>query len=162
MACGKTSVGKVLADKLGKSFYDLDQLIEEKVGKTIAQIFEEEGETYFRQLESECLKASKQFSGSIIATGGGAPCFFDNMQWIKENGIAIFLQNSPAILTKRLMREKAKRPLVSRFEEETALQQFIQQKLIERLPFYQQAQITIQGDGKDIEEMVGMIILNKK
>jgi len=157
MACGKSSIGLAVATALEVPFYDLDELIEEKAGKSIAKIFEEEGESHFRQLESECLKKTEALPKGIIATGGGAPCFFDNMRWMTNYSTVIFLQNTAKVLAKRLIQEKEHRPLVNRFEEEGALLQFIEQKLRERAPFYRQASIIINGDEKSIAEIVELI-----
>src|SRR5690349_8405249 len=100
MGCGKSTMGKKLAVKLGYDFIDLDHQIEKNLGTTITAYFAENGEEAFRKLESETLKNFDYPSNSIIATGGGAPCFFDNMDWMNANGLSIYIEMPAAALAK--------------------------------------------------------------
>jgi shikimate kinase len=117
-------------------------------GKTISQIFSESGEMEFRKMEAEYLRKTAQFSNSVIATGGGTPCFFENMEWMNNNGITIFLNASPGLISLRLATEKAKRPLLNSLTDEE-LAGFIQKKLAERIAFYHQAQLQLEILGDD-------------
>jgi shikimate kinase len=147
MGCGKSHTGKVLAAEMGYDFIDVDDILENTEGVSIAQIFENQGETYFRTLENKTLKQLGERSKTIIATGGGAPCFYDNMAWMNANGITIYLKAEPELLLSRLKNEMEKRPLL-RGRSEADLLAFIATKLAEREPFYSQANITIeQTDG---------------
>ena len=139
MGSGKSYTGKNLADLMHYPFYDLDTVIEEKAGQTIKSIFAEHGEAYFRATERDTLQQLKP-ENAIISCGGGTPCFFDNMDWINDNGISVFLDTSVPLLISRLEKEKDKRPLLKRksFEE---LAIFIEQKIAERRPFYEQASV---------------------
>lgn len=136
MGCGKTYVGKRLAKQMGMSFIDLDKYLEIKENRTIKTIFEEEGEDYFRQKEKACLREMAQFENTIIATGGGAPCFFDNGEWMKGDGITVYLQTPIEVIIKNLERQIDKRPLLKGLNEKE-LKIFIEKKLAEREVFYQ-------------------------
>jgi shikimate kinase len=138
MGSGKTHWGSVWAKENGSTFYDLDEIIESKYGKTITDIFDNEGEEKFRQLESDHLRKFKNKKNFILACGGGTPCFSDNMEWMKSQGKVIYLKAEPEILLKRLMGETEKRPVIKKVNP-TELLRFIQNKLEEREPFYSMA-----------------------
>jgi len=140
MGSGKSHLGKQLAQELGWDFLDMDDFLEANEGMTISQIFAEGGESLFRDLERNYLHATYDFSKTVIATGGGAPCFFDNIDWMNKNGQTIYLKTPVAILVDRLKKETAHRPLLAGKTTE-ALSQFISSKLTERSPFYEQATI---------------------
>src|SRR5690606_8666855 len=113
MGCGKTTIGKKISRKSGIPFIDLDEQIVDKSGISIADYFALHGETQFRQLESDVLRAIPANQAKIVSTGGGAPCFNNNMEWMNENGITIYLKLSPAVLLKRLAgKEAISRPLL--------------------------------------------------
>jgi shikimate kinase len=155
MGSGKTHEGKLLAENLGLPFIDLDTWIEEKEGQTIASIFSTKGEGYFRLQESQAIKDvyhflieqnhedqdSLRFKG-IVSTGGGAPCFFNNMDWMNQHGVTVWLDLPVEMLLDRLKKEKSKRPLLAdKIDEE--LKAFITVKLNERNAFYSRAAIHI-------------------
>jgi len=125
--------------------YDLDQLIEMNEEKTIAEIFNEDGEDYFRKAEAKILRWFKEKKKFIIATGGGAPCFQDNMHWMKKEGIVIWLDESVEVLVKRLSPEKQHRPLIAHLSD-TEMARFIEDKLVERHAFYVQAHYRLTSD----------------
>jgi shikimate kinase len=159
MGSGKSYSGKRLADKFGMSFVDLDDYIEKKVGRTIREIFEKEGEDYFRKIEQACLFEMGEKEMTIISTGGGTPCFFDNMKWMNNSGVTVFLETSVAVLSNRLFDEMQKRPLLKGFSKEE-LKHFIEQKLEERNPFYHQTQVLYQQneEGQDVVEELRQLI----
>lgn len=142
MGAGKSYRGRQWAGAAGWRFVELDAWIEAEAGKPIAQIFAEEGEAYFRQRESALLKASGGQQPSLVATGGGTPCFFDNMAWMNAHGTTVYLKASPALLAQRLRYEKAQRPLLHGLHDDQ-LEAFIAQKLAEREPFYHQSHMVI-------------------
>lgn len=107
---GKSTVGKYLANELGYAFLDLDEIIEKRKGKTITNIFTEEGETAFREIERDELRQLTQ-TQIVVATGGGAPCFHQNMEWMNENGFALFL-NPPIDVILRRISAETHRPLM--------------------------------------------------
>ena len=144
MASGKSRIGKLLANKLQYTFLDADDYIEKKAKQTIPQIFESRGEAYFRELEKECLEELTKKEKTVIATGGGMACHFNNMERMNETGTSVFLQVPPYIIVSRLLQAKNTRPLVAEFEEDKdALLEFVEAKLEERLPFYQKAHISV-------------------
>ncbi len=151
MGCGKSYIGRLLAAKLGFQFADADAVVENTEGAKIAEIFTLRGEPYFRKTESEVLRRFQKWDNIVVATGGGAPCFHDNMDWMNENGITVYLKASPELLLSRLKSETLHRPILGG-RTDTDLLHFIEQKLEERNPFYTQATITIEqkSDGEHI------------
>lgn len=148
MGCGKSYIGKQLAQKVDYQFIDLDAFIEAGEERTISEIFLTDGDTHFRHLERVYLHQLAQTQNTIIATGGGTPCFFDNMQWINQHGVSIYIKTPVALLAKRLEKEKEQRPLIANLNE-GELDTFIQQKLEERSLFYEQAHILFNQENQD-------------
>ncbi len=142
MGSGKTYWGKKWAGQCGFDFYDLDQLIETEHNKSIAAIFEKDGEDYFREIETIELKKLAAKDNCIIACGGGTACYNDNMQWMNENGVPVYLQAFPQYIYERVLDEKEKRPLIKKVSRAELLF-FIEQKLKEREDFYNQAKIIL-------------------
>lgn len=141
---GKSTLGKKLARALNYRFVDLDKMIIKAEKKSINQIFGENGEDYFREVESRLLQEIKPNQWFVVATGGGAPCFFDNMDFIKANGLSVFLNIPAAELAHRILRHgKDDRPLLSGIE---ALEQELENKHRMRLTHYSRADYTITGD----------------
>lgn len=139
MGSGKSHTGQQLADALGIPFVDLDDRIEALAGCSIAQLFEYKGETYFRELEAQALRATLSDDPGVISCGGGTPCFHHNMDWIKTNGLSIYLKASVPLLVKRLKKGQEHRPLI-RGLNETELAAFIEERVAQREFFYSQAQ----------------------
>lgn len=138
MGAGKTTVGKALAEDLGLTFYDLDWYIENRMRKTIKQIFDESGEEGFRKIEHNMLHEVAEFEDVIISCGGGTPCFFDNMDYMNEQGETLYLKASPEVLYGHLRMGKSVRPLLlNKTPEEVKV--FIQEQLQKREPFYNKA-----------------------
>ena len=156
MGCGKSTIGKKLAKTLSCKFIDLDKYIEGKTGKSIQQIFKEKGEKYFRVLETESLMEICKSDNLVIATGGGTPCFFDNMQRILDKGICIYLKMEANNLAKRLSKEKSKRPLIENLTEKY-LVNFIRKKLVEREVFYNKANHIIQAKNISEKDIIKLI-----
>jgi shikimate kinase len=148
MGTGKSHWGQRWAKAYGWQFADLDQLIEEKEGKTVAQLFEKKDEAYFRELEAATLRAFAGKDHCIVSCGGGTACHHDNMQWMNENGITVCLTAGANTILRRVLAEKDKRPLVKNLNEAELLF-FIEQKLIEREPFYSQARFVLKEDAVD-------------
>jgi len=144
MGCGKSTMGKRLAKKTGYTFIDLDQQLEKAMGMTIGAYFSEYGEAAFRTLESETLQTFDYPTNAIVATGGGAPCFFDNIEWMNRNGLSVYIEMSPLALAKRLENGKDKRPLLKDLNE-TQMVEFIKSRLEERDVFYKRALLTVNG-----------------
>ncbi|MEL6925726.1 MAG: shikimate kinase, partial [Bacteroidota bacterium] len=140
MGCGKSYVGKHLAPLMDFAFLDMDQFIEQREQATISEIFERGGEEHFRQIERQALEATADMDRFIIGTGGGAPCFYDNMEWMNQHGMTVYLKTPVEVLFERLARKRSHRPLVAQLSDDE-LRQFISRKLEERAPFYEQAQL---------------------
>ena len=151
MGCGKSTKAKQLAHRLGCPVIDLDSEIVIKSGKTIAEFFEAFGESGFRNYESEMLRNFKYPESCVVATGGGLPCFFDNMDWMNENGKTVYLQMEPAALVSRL-HNRQKRPLIKDLDDEQLLE-FIKVKLEERNPFYTKAKVIVDAFDLDAEKL---------
>ena len=145
MGSGKSYWTKKIAKWIKSAGYDLDDLIEMNEEKTIAEIFSEDGEDQFRKIEAKILRWFKEKKKFVLATGGGTPCFQDNMSWMKKEGTVIWLDESVEILVKRLNEEKAHRPLIANLNE-SSLTKFIQDKLIERHAYYSQANYRLSSD----------------
>lgn len=144
MGSGKSTFGKKLANKLGYEFIDLDHRIESQSGKSINEIFESEGENGFRSLESKVLHQQAELNRVVISVGGGTPCFNNNMKTMLESGLTIYLELTPKSLFDRLKNAKAKRPIIKDKTDDQLLA-FIEQHLNERIPFYSQAKLHVNG-----------------
>lgn len=145
MGVGKTSRSKQWGARCGLQAYDLDKLIEDKERMPISAVFEQKGETYFRDLESETLRLFAEKDNFILATGGGAPCFNDNIKWMNERGITIWLHEHPNVLVSRLKRGKAHRPLIKNLDD-CELKKYIEDKLNEREVYYSKATYQLIGN----------------
>lgn len=160
MGCGKTTLGKQLANRLGIPFVDLDKIIEEKEGQEIWTIFQTQGEAYFRGQEKKYLKQLiMDDSEALVAVGGGTPCFYDNMQLMNDNGITVYLKMDPASLAYRIFHGKGKRPLVDG-KSEDELKEFVKAHLKEREDMYEEAQVIVQALGfnaKKQDELVEIL-----
>ncbi|MBK7375035.1 MAG: shikimate kinase [Chitinophagaceae bacterium] len=152
MGSGKTYWGRKWAQQLNLDFFDLDELIEAGQEKTIAGIFEEHGEAYFRQLESGILRTFSGKTGFILACGGGTACFNDNMQWMNANGTTVYLSALPQTIYQRVLQEKDKRPLL-KDTDRPGLLLFIEQKLKEREVFYNQAKMILPAEELNMESL---------
>lgn len=157
MGAGKTTLGKALAHRLHLPFIDLDSYIEERMHKRVSTLFAERGEDGFRELERKMLHEVGEFEDVIISTGGGAPCFFDNMEYMNRQGTTVFIQVQPDLLFRRLRVAKQQRPILQNKSDEE-LSRFIVEALERRLPFYKQAHYLFDGDeledGRQIEKSV--------
>lgn len=141
MGVGKTHWGLRLAQQLQFSFIDLDdEIIRAESGRSISDIFEKEGESYFRKLESEALQKLVALDQSfVLACGGGTPCFSNNMELMNAAGLTIWMQADASELAPRLWKEREKRPMLKDLEADRLIE-FIDQKLAERTKYYQQAE----------------------
>jgi len=154
---GKTTLGKQLAKQLHYVFSDLDEAIVKTQQSTIEEIFLNEGETTFRLYESQCLKAYDKEDNIIVSTGGGAPCFHQNMEWMNENGLSIFLNPPLTELAKRLKAsDNSHRPML-KGKSENDLLSFLETKIKERSLFYSQSKITIEKNNPSVTDIIEKI-----
>lgn len=152
MYSGKTTLGKQLAHQLDCPFIDLDQRIEERYHTTIPFFFQHYGEAAFRIIERHILEETAQYDSAVISTGGGTPCYGDNMQYINAHGCSVFLHMTPAAICSRADKSHKQRPLLADKTPEERLQ-YVEQQLAQRLPYYQQAHITIDGLDADAKKL---------
>lgn len=142
MGAGKTTVGKALAADLGVTFYDLDWYITMRYRRSVSEIFAERGEEGFRDLEQRMLHEVAEFENVVVSCGGGTPCFFDNMDYMNSLADTVYLKAEPEVLTKHLLMGKGRRPLIEGKTPEE-LEDYIQQTLVAREPFYSKAKYSI-------------------
>ncbi len=155
MGSGKTYLGERLAGQLNRPFFDLDRLLEAGEGKTISTIFAENGEADFRDLERKYLHTLENQAPAVVATGGGTPCFFDNMDWMKAHGTTVYLETPVEVLFERLRREQAGRPLLAGLND-GELRDFMEKKLSEREGWYRQAEMVMtSSSGAELVKFFG-------
>ncbi|HEX7584722.1 MAG TPA: shikimate kinase [Prolixibacteraceae bacterium] len=159
MGCGKSTMGRALASELKLTFIDLDSFLEEKYFRTIPQIFAEEGEEGFRRKERIVLEEVSAFDDVIVATGGGAPCFFDNMDLMNNSGFCIFLDVNKESLVNRLIHAKNERPLI-KGKSLAELGKFIDGMMEKRRPFYEKARYILQGNEIRTDQVVRLLKAN--
>jgi shikimate kinase len=160
MGVGKTTFGKKLANKLSYTFVDTDQLIEQKEGMEIHEIFKTKGETYFRTLEAELINNLDLTKPLVVSTGGGLPCFNNLIDVLLLKGKVIHLDIPVKVMVNRLMNAKTKRPLIEGKSEEQ-LESFISHTLAYRNQFYQQANYTFDTrdvSSKKLDEFVKTLV----
>lgn len=157
MGSGKSTLGYRLAKYLNIDFFDLDKYIEQCIQKSIQTIFETEGEVNFRKYETLYLKQIISISdNAVISTGGGTPCFNDNLKVMQNNGIVIYLKHSATTLAKRIFFSKTIRPLVHNMQEDE-LVIWVSEKLKEREPTYQQANLIIEAQNITANKLAGYL-----
>lgn len=149
MGSGKSSLGKKIARELNWKFLDTDELIEEQEEKKIREIFRNEGEHRFREIEREVLRGITPKQKILVSCGGGTPCFFDNMKWMKQHGGVLYLKVGEKILMERLMKERKKKALL---EDKTLVQikSYVARTLRMRMPFYHKADKIFELNGSRI------------
>ena len=155
MGTGKTVVGQLLAEKLGRNFVELDLIIEQKAGKSIPEIFQQYGEITFRELEIEATKEVAQGRNLVIACGGGVVLNKINTDRLRQNAVMVYLTVAPGVILKRVAGEEGQRPLLEVDNPALAIRDMLRF----REPFYERAaDITINTSRLDIEAVAGQII----
>ena len=157
MGAGKTTIGKALSKELGIIFYDLDWYIESRMRKTVAQIFAERGEEGFRKIEYNMLHEVAEFENVIISCGGGTPCFFDNMDYLNQQGQVVYLKADPEVLYKHLLMGKGDRPLLKGKTPEELIS-YISEQVAYREQFYTKARYTLDVSLMDNYEKIKISI----
>ncbi len=158
MGSGKSHISKILSEKLGFQLMDLDKEIMKKNRQTVAEIFAEKGEIYFRKQERETLEvilATQE--NTVLSLGGGTPAYYNNMEVINQNSISIYLRANIGTLSERLSKQKARRPLIADIPDDD-LPEFIAKHLFERNPYYTKCQFTVATDNKKPDEIVEEVI----
>ena len=154
MGSGKTHWGERLATALQMPFFDLDAQIAEEEGMDVPEIFTVKGEEFFRYKEKECLeKLVERLDHFVLSAGGGTPCFFNNIQFMKQNGKVIWLNTATPVLTERLLQERRRRPLLSQISE-SGLESYIVRKLGERKMYYEQADVMVEEEKTELARLI--------
>lgn len=156
MGSGKSKTAEALSKILKYSTVDTDKLVEERVGSTVAEIFSKEGQEYFREMEKDILRQTSLFEKCIVATGGGTPCYFENMKWMNENGTTVYLEANPGLLFHRLATNRKDRPLLEGLNDVDLMEQ-ITGHLAVRIPVYRQAHITVNAADLDVKNLASQI-----
>lgn len=156
MGSGKSTFGKKLAKEISLPFIDLDKEIEKKAKCSISEIFKYLGEGAFRDMESELLKSFEHLDGFIMATGGGTPCFFNNIEYINSSGTSIYIQLDTKSIYNRLSNAKNIRPTI-KDKKEDELKKFIEDTFQERKSIYEQAHHTINGLQIETKEVIALL-----
>jgi shikimate kinase len=160
MGCGKTHWAKLLSEKFSVPFFDLDKEVESVENKTIVQIFSEEGEEYFRAVEKEVLyRLSYDNENFVMACGGGTPCFYNNIDFMKRMGTPVWIHCSIDCLHERLLNERSERPLIKNLSDKQ-LKSYIIKKFSDRKIFYQQAPVTVNEDNISLDILIDKIFHN--
>lgn len=160
MLCGKSTIGKKLARRLNYRFTDTDKLIENKYQLSVEQIFEKYGEEVFRQFEKEILQTLDSEDDIVVATGGGLPCFGDNLKKIKSSGYVIYLNMHPYSILSRHKKSKRPRPLLQGKTDEE-LRDFLKESLKKRDFYYRQADLIVRAENIKVEEIIAKISLDR-
>ncbi len=158
MGAGKTSIAQLVAREYGYIYIDTDEEIEKKYGQTISTLFQTKGEATFRQIEADILRSLILTPNTIIATGGGLPCYHSNMQWMNQVGITIYIKQEAAELEKRLVDTWQHRPLLNKIEK-NGLLGYINDLLEVRKPYYEQAKFAILGTLVSAQTVINTAIL---
>jgi len=155
MASGKTAVGRLLAQRTGKNFIELDSLIAERAGKSIEEIFTQDGESYFRELEIALVKEIADNNNQVIACGGGVVLNKINIDRLKKQATIVLLEAKPEILLKRALNDQTVRPLLKGYDKMSRIKELLDF----RQPFYKRAaDITIDTSHMDIRQIADKII----
>jgi len=149
MGSGKSTLGKILAQEQDMNFIDFDDFLEEKEGKSIPEIFNEQGEIYFRKKEALYLQELLQgYDNSVISLGGGTPCYGDAMQRINEaEGTSVYINVPVKELASRLWSQREHRPVLKHQDTPEKLEEFVRKHLFERSFYYNQAVVKNNGEG---------------
>lgn len=158
MGAGKTTAAKRIAKRLGWEMVDTDALFEEKYKISVDDFFQKYDEQLYRKLESEILKNTELLENTVISTGGGTACFFDNMDWMNQHGLTVFMRISPESAVDRVLHSRHKRPL-TRGKTEEELMEYVSWHYAQRLPFYERAKITVKSEDFDLDGLMERINL---
>jgi shikimate kinase len=162
MGSGKTHWGKLLAAKLQLPFRDLDTVIVEKENRSVADLFSGKGEEYFRNKEKQTLEEIvEEYPSFILSCGGGTPCFFNNIEFMKKSGKVVWLNTSVDVLKERLLKEKMSRPLIREIGDDD-LKRYIIRKLSERRMYYEQAEVIVSEETITLDVLTQLLFRDER
>jgi shikimate kinase len=153
---GKSTIGKLWAERVGLCFVDLDMFIEEKYGLSVPELYTRDGEDEFRKKESAVLLDVSLLQGVVVATGGGAPCSTENLAIMRNSGKIIYLKIDDELLIERLKEAAKNRPIV-KGKNETELREFLRMQKEMREPFYSQADYIIEGGILSVDDVARVV-----
>ncbi len=157
MGAGKTHWGRLLSEKLGIRFFDLDDQVTEHAGKSIPEIFATEGEEQFRLQEKDVLHIiTESHDNFVMACGGGSPCYFNNIDYMNQAGTTVWINTAGTILFQRLIAEKEKRPLIRDLSDDQ-LKAFINKKFADRKIYYEQADVKVDEEHVELDKLIETI-----
>ena len=154
MGSGKSHWGRLLSEKLGIRFFDLDEQVVDHAGKPIVEIFDTEGEEQFRLMEKDVLHIITESHDSfVMACGGGSPCYFNNIDYMNQSGTTVWINTPIDTLFNRLVDEKEKRPLIRELSDQQ-LKNFIHKKFADRRIYYEQADLTVDEEPVQLDSLI--------
>jgi len=163
MGCGKSTLGRKLSNLIKAPFYDLDAVVEKQTGMSVSEIFDTLGEPGFRDIESLYLKGLTSETTSVISCGGGTPCYSDNMEFMNNTGLTIYIKIPAEIIASRLFHSENKRPLLP-YHSRDILNDHVTRMLELREKHYSKAQLIVEGinlSPDDLKQFIDMHINRK-
>ena len=160
MGAGKSTIGKSLASHLGIPFIDSDHEIEHQVGKSISDIFETQGEVEFRKLETNFIHNLSRSESYVLSTGGGLPCFNDNLLFLNDLGVTFYLKNTSEVLAKRIVNSPIERPIV-KGKSFLELEVFIEDNLKVRESSYLQSHYVLESEEQEVDKILQLLNTKK-
>jgi shikimate kinase len=158
MGSGKTHWGRLLSQKLGIPFFDLDEQVTEHAGKSIVEIFAEDGEEYFRMHEKDVLHIiTESHDAFVMSCGGGSPCYFNNIEYMNQSGVSVWINTPLNTIFSRLKGEKEKRPLIKSLSDDQ-LKSFISKKFADRKIYYEQADVMVDEEPLQLDHLIQKIL----
>lgn len=156
MGCGKSTLGRQMAREMGCEFLDTDELVEQAEGADVSEIFARQGEAAFRTMERQAIESLRGKANAVVSTGGGLPCFGDNMELLNKLGFTVYLNVPVDTLVSRISKTGSKRPLIVQ-KSEDELVEFVKESLSVREPYYKQAMMTVSGRSVRASDIVQLI-----
>jgi shikimate kinase len=163
MGCGKSTLGKKLASLIKSPFYDLDAVVEQQTGMSISEIFDTLGETGFREIESQCLRNIPTGISTVISCGGGTPCYGNNMDYMNQSGLTIYIKIPADIIANRLFHSENKRPLLP-YQSREILKDHVVRMMEQREMYYSRARLAVEGinlNPNDLLQFINMHSVNR-
>lgn len=160
MGCGKSTLGRQMARDMGYEFLDTDEMLEKLEGATVSDIFARKGEKAFRVMEHDAIGSLEGKDKVVVSTGGGLPCFCDNMALMNEIGFTVYLDVPIDTLISRVEKTGAKRPLIAQ-KSDQELEEFVRASVLTREPFYKQAKMTVSGRSVRASDIIQLINIQK-